>query len=803
MKGIASDVRLSVRLLRRRPQFCIFAVSILTLGIGATTCIFSAIQAVLLNPLPFAAPGRLVAVEWVVPPEQRRALNTETEPVTYRQYLGMKAATAFSDVGAMRPFGALGASSLVADGTSEQIQYCSVTHGFFEALQTQPVLGRRLAPDEFAGVGAPVAVLSYDLWKRRFGGRADALGQTFKLDGQMRTVVGVMPPDFRYDYQFLWMKTRPALWIPENQDKAVKETGNHMLNVVARLKPGVSLQQAQAEMSALAGRLPNRTGWEKAWQLSVSSLHDSLLGRARASLHPLMAAVALLLLIACANLANLLLAQGVGREAEVAIRTALGAGRGRIIRQLLTETVALSLSGGLLGVLLAWWGCRAFNAFCVGSGFDWPSIRINAPVLGFAILVSLAVGLLSGLAPALRVSRANLNRALSEGGRSATAGVGRHALSRLLVISEVALSCVLLIGAGLLIRSLVRLWNADTGLHHPERVLTMSVPVRTGVSGKRSALVPWERYLEEVGKVPGVQAAAFTPALPAHGAAHQTMKISGRPDSPTVLYMSVSQDYFETMGIELRKGRFFARQDGAGAPPAAVISEGLARKYWPDRNPVGSAVEFEGVSFTVVGVAADVRQEGLGIAPEPQIYLHDTKHYFSGPYLAVRTALDPQSLVSAIRRAIKSVDPEVPVSEIRTLDQALLRSVASRRLLTALLASLAGAALLLAAAGIFAVLSHTAKQRTAEMGIRTALGARPQDILWLILSQGLMLVGTGVALGIVAGMAAARLLATQLFGITAGDPVAFATAAVFLLAAGGLACYLPARRTAYPRVPRY
>ncbi len=800
MNGVISDVRLSVRLLHRRPQFCVFAVSILALGIGATTCIFSAVQAVLLNPLPFRAPGRLVAVEWAVPPEQQRALNTETEPLSYRQYLEIKSAAAFSDTGSMLPFGALGASSLVVGGDSEQVQYCSVTQGFFDTLQTQPVLGRRMAAEEFKGPGAPVAVLSYDLWNRRFSGRADAIGRVFKLDGQMRTVVGVMPPDFRYDYQFLWWKTRPALWIPMDQDKALRENGNLMFNVVARLKPGVNLPAAQAQMSALAARLPERYGRAKAWQLRVSSLHESLLGHARASLYPLLAAVSLLLLIACSNFSNLLLAQGVGRESEVAVRSALGAGRVRIIRQLLTETLAVSVAGGLLGSLLAWWGCQAFNTFCVGSGFDWPAVRMNAPVLGFAVAVSLAVGLLSGLAPALRVSRANLNRALSDGGRSATAGAGRHALGRLLVVSEVALSCLLLIGAALLIRSFVRLWNVDTGLRDPEKVLTMSVPVRTG-SAKAS--VPWERYLDEVGRVPGVQTAAFTPALPTNGAAHQSVKIPGQSESPVVLYMSVSTDYFKTMGIELRQGRSFTRQDRAAGTAAAVISETLARKYWPGGNAVGATVEFGGASFAVVGVAADVRQEGLGVAPEPQIYLHDTKHYFSGPYLAVRTGLDPLSLVPAIQRAIKSVDPEVPVSEIRTLDQALLRSVASRRLVTVLLACLAGAALLLAAAGVFAVVSHTASQRTAEMAIRTALGARPRDILWLVLSRGFLLVGTGVALGTAAGMAAARLLANQLFGISAGDPVAFSTAALFLLAAGGLACYVPAKRISHPGVPRY
>jgi predicted permease len=675
-----------------------------------------------------------------------------------------------------------------------------VSEDFFPMLGVKPILGRAFLPEEHQDGKNQVLVLSYGFWQRHFGGRQDVLGQTLRLSGTPHTIVGVMPAGFKLDFRYLaieGVKIRPDLWAPMDLSAESKNGGNHMLTVIARLKPGVSLDRAQAEMTTIARRVKQEfSEFDVGWGVAVDSLDISQRGEHRLPLLILLLATGLLLLIACVNIANLLLARAIKREKEFAIRAALGARRGQLVGQLLSESVLLSVLGGSLGLLLAFWCVYLLNAFCRDFHLDWPAAQVNGSVLGFTFLVSLLTGMAFGLAPALRYSQTNPQQQLKEGGHSGSQGTAKHRLSGMLVVCEVGLATVMLVGAGLLLKSFRRLSQTDPGFR-AENILTLVVR-----HTQSQQVNGFPQVLSRISALPGVQAAALTSNIPTSGGGYSWgFQIEGRPNvsienapMPHAQMEFVSPRYFSTLSIPLKRGRYLAEQDSAQAPAVVVISETLARKFWAAQDPLGQRIELGPSWRTIVGVVGDVRQNSLAKPPEPQAYVPYLQYFQGDIQLVVRTAIDPLYLISAIKREVRQVCPDQPVVQIRTLEKMLAEDTAYPRLLMSLMGGFAALALILASVGIYGVLSHLAGQRSQEIGIRMALGARHDDVLRLVLGHGLLLVLLGETLGIGASLAVTRVLASQLFGVTPTDPWTFTVAALLLLAIALLACYVPARR---------
>jgi predicted permease len=798
LHSIWQDLRYGLRSLAKNPGFTAVALIALALGIGANTAIFSVINTVLLRPLPYQDPGRLVVV-WEdrtkngYPRDTPAAGNFNDWREQNQVFEGMAAVANMS-------------FNLTGAGEPERIDGRRVSAGLFPLLGVEPQLGRAFLPEEDQpGVGR-VVLLSHGLWQRRFGADPALIGRALTLNGESHTVVGVMPPHFQFP------TAEDELWVPiAFTPNEAANRGRHFLQVFARLKPGVALEQAQAEMNTISARLqqqyPNSNTDVGA---AVVPLHEQLVGDIKPALLVLLGAVGFVLLVACANVANLLLARAAARQKEIALRVALGASRTRLLRQFLTESVLLGLLGGGLGLTLALWGVNLLKAFIPTEVAQARAVAIDGRVLGFTLLVSVLTGIIFGLVPAAQASKFNLNDTLKEGGRESAAGRRGNRVRSLLVVAEVAVSLILLIGAGLLINSFLRLRSVDPGFR-TDNLLTMRVVLpqqKYPEPAQRSAF-----YTEMLGRVealPGVRSAAVTTNLPLTFKGNSIgVSIEGRPDPgpgqrPSVVTRVVSPEYFRTMGIALMRGRQFGREDRADTPSVAVINETMARRFWPGEDPLGKRITPGAAGstdpddwITVVGIARDVRQFELEAEPKPQMYLsYEQAAFFEPGDLVVSTEVEPLSLAGAVRQAVWSVDRDQPVSDIRTMQDVLSTSLARQRFSTLLLALFAAVALALAAVGVYGVMSYTVAQRTHEIGIRLALGAQGGDVLRLAVGQALRLVCAGAVVGLLGALALTRVMSSLLYGVSATDPATLAGISAVLVGVGLLAGYIPARRAA-------
>jgi putative ABC transport system permease protein len=799
MRTLWQDVRYGLRTLSKNPGFTAVAVLALALGIGANSAIFSVVNAVLLNPLPFPEEGQLL----------RLGEGTRGQPLAERgsfsfpDYRDVRAqAQTLAHVAAFWNSGAI----LTGAGLEEeQLHGADVTPEYFAVLGTRPELGRVLT-DEDNHPNAEAVVISHSLWQRRFGGRRDVVGQQLKLGSSTMTVVGVMPAEFEYPFR----TPHQDFWEPldDRPTPAREQRDNHSYNVIARMKPGVTVGQSSAELDTISRRLEQQYPDSNTTVLIAGvSMHDDVTRDVRPALLILLGAVGFVLLIACANVANLMLARATVRYKEIAVRTALGASRWRIVRQLLVESLLLALAGGAAGLLLAVWGADVLVA---ASPSDIPRVEqvgLDARVVVFTILVSVLTGVAFGLVPALQASKTELTGALKEGGRGTTEGFRRNRARSLLVVAEVALSLVLLIGAGLLIRSFVRLMQTDPGFD-PSRVVTLDIPLdrhRYDTEEKQAAF--FDRLVERARQLPGVEAAGLVNDVPfSHEVDVMTFNIAGRPpalpgNEPSAHDTVVSPGYFEAMRIPLREGRMFSQQDGPNTPRVLLVSEALARKYFAGQNAVGQrlVVDYDpplgNVTYEIVGVVGDAHRLTLEKAAEPEFYVLNDQLPQRRMNLVVRTsAANPASMTAALRGAVAELDKGQTIWQTRTLGELVSASVAGRRFNMALLGVFAFVALALAALGIYGVMSYSVTRRTHEVGVRMALGASRGDVLRLIVGQGMMLALAGVAVGLAAAFAVTRVLAGLLFGVTATDPLTYAGLALLLAAIAFVSCYLPARR---------
>jgi putative ABC transport system permease protein len=796
MKILWQDIRYGFRMLRKNPGFTAVAVLTLALGIGANTTIFSVVYGVLLKPLPYSEPGQLVQLraDWSGSPSTVIGSSTFIEVRAQSQSLACIAAYSGGDM------------TLTGAGSAQQVVAGAVTADFFPLLGVQPAWGRNFTGEEDTPNGPKAAILGHGLWQSRFGGDTDVLGRTITLNEQSYTVVGILPARFQYPEPF-------QLWIPlalGETDAALASYGEGMilLKAIARLKPGVTLSQAQAELRTMAQReQPPRP--DEAQVVSLVTLHEQVVGDVRGALLVLLGTVALVLLIACANVANLQLARAAARQREVAVRAALGAARWRIVRGLLTESVLLALAGGGLGLLLAFWGVRALGQW---SGASLPSmhgIGIDTWVLAFTLGVSVITGLAFGLAPAVQAWRTDVNAALKEEGRGDTGG-HRNRLRHLLVVSEVALALVLLIGAGLLIKSFSRLMEVHPGFR-TAGVLTFQVTL-TGRESAPQIVNFVEQIVERVKALPGVQTAAATDSLPLTDLARiGVAEIEGRPpidfsqvergEVTPVSRPTVTCDYFHAMGISVKKGRPFTSQDARPPAGSVIVNEAFERHFFPGESAVGKRIRLmpgpaEARWQTVVGVVSDVRQSGLSRDVMPQVYSPDLEDMDGAMSFVVRVTGEPAGLISAVRAVVAEVEPNQALHNVMTMEQRLANTTTSRRLNTVLLGSFAAVALLLAVVGIYGVMSYAVTQRTREIGMRMALGARPGNVMRLVMVQGMRVVLTGAGLGLVGALALARVLRNLLFEVAPTDPATFVCVTLLLSAVALLACYVPARRAA-------
>ncbi|MDQ3252890.1 MAG: ABC transporter permease [Acidobacteriota bacterium] len=797
MKALWQDIRYGIRMLAKKPGFTAIAVLTLALGIGANTAIFSVVNAVLLRPLPFENPERLVLI-WM------RGVNDPMDRTTasYPDVLDFKnQSQSFSHVAAYTMSGGVALAG-EGDRAPELLGGARVTADLFSVLDAKPIIGRSFSPQEDQAGAAPVIVLSHRLWQRRFAADPNIVGRQVTLGGQSTIVLGVMPPDFKFPTR------RIEFLMPLNSQASLAQTlanrDAQFLNVIASLKPGVTLERAEAEISTIAQRLEQQfpeTNTNR--RARLVSLQDDIVGEIRPALLVLLGAVALVLLIACANVANLLLARAAARGREIAIRTALGASRARVVRQLLTESLLLSLVGGSLGLLLAAWGVDLLVAAAPANLPRLTEIGLDSRVLGFTVVVSVLTGIIFGLAPALQSSKLNLNETLKEGGRSGSEGTRRNRVRSLLVISEVALSLVLLVGSGLLIKSFWQLLQTDLG-YRTERVLAHGLPIsRTKYGEPQQAAAFYQQVLRHVETLPGVAATGYVSLLPLDGNdVWDSFKIEGRPpfapdDTADARSQVASPDYFRAMNIPLLRGRMLSERDAKDASQVIVVNEALTRRYFAGKDPVGQRIIIEGETATreIVGVVGDVRHQGLDKGADPEFY----SSYLQSPHynlqLVMRTASsDPAGLASAVRNAIRELDKDQVVGAMGTMDELVAESVAPRRFNMTLLAAFASVALVLASIGIYGVMAYSVTQRTHEIGIRMALGAQRSDVLRMVIRQGMLLAFVGVAVGLVAAFALTRVMASLLYGVSATDPMTFIGVAMLLAIVALLACYIPARR---------
>ena len=791
LDDLRRDVRHGLRALVRRPGFTVVAVLTLSLGIGANAAIFSVVDGVLLRPVAYKDADRIVTL-W-----QRNIRSGEREegasPANFLDW--RRQARAFAEMAAAEPF----SHHLTGQAEPEAFRSWRVTAGFFDVLGVAALHGRTFTADEYRPGHQDVVLLSHRLWQRRFGADPRALGQVLRFSGRPHVVVGVMPPEFDFP-------PGRELWAPKiESERDGQRRGDGWMPVVARLAPGRTLAEAQQEMDGIAARLareyPQANG-ERG--VAVVPLVEQMVGHVRPALLVLAGAVGLVLLIACVNVANLLLVRGAERERELAIRAALGAGRGRLARQLLTESFLLALAGGLVGVVLADRATAAILALSPGHLPRAAEIGLDARVLGFAVAVSLLTALAFGLLPALQFASPAPADSLTAGGRT-QAGRMRPALRQTLVVSEITLALILLVGAGLLVRSFVSLLGVDPGFS-TRRALALEVHV-WGVARtpqERSAF--FEQTLDRIAGLPGVEAAGAVSALPFHDnpiSTNAAFAIDGRPapppgQEPAADLTNATADYFRAMGIPLRRGRPFSRFDRQDRPSVAVINETMARRFWPGDDPVGARLTVhlfgQRIACEVVGIVGDVRPTGLDSDPRPEMFLHHMQHPYGSMTYVVRTAGDPAAWLPAVKREIWAVNGNLPFTSTWTLDQLVSRSLAERRFILALLGSFALIALVMATVGIYGLISVVTRQRTREIGVRMALGARPGQVLRLVLRQAVLVTAFGIAAGVAGAAALTRYLAGLLYSVRPLDPLTYALVAILFLAVAMLASYLPARR---------
>ena len=793
MESLLSDVRYAARNLLRRPGFTIIAVITLALGIGANTAIFSAINALLLKPLPFPELDRVVAV-WDKLPSR----GVQRNEVTVANYLDWQSQTqSFEQLALYRWWSA----NLTGIDPPERIQGFLVTANFLDTTGMKPIMGRTFLAEENQPGKDAVAVITHSLWQRRFGGDPNILNKTITINSITRTVVGVMPE--RFNFPKGAEVYAPLAMTPE----LMKSRGNHSYYVLGRLKPGASIVGAQAELDNVSARLEQQfPETNKGWGAVIFPIVADTVRTYDTALWIMMGAVGFVLLIACANVANLMLARASGRQKEIALRTALGASRWRIVRQLLTESLIVALVGGALGVLIGFWGIDALRAANPGEASrfapGWYQLGINAPVLLFTLGLSLVSGIVFGLAPALQASKTNLNDSLKEGGRQ-TSG-SSHRLRSSLVVFEFALSLVLLVGAGLLTRSFLALVKTDAGFN-PDHVLTMNLVLPAAKYKDDPARAAFYNDLvQRVKAQPGVESAAVVNYLPLGGAnSSDAYLVEGEPepgpgDENDGRYRVATPDYFRTMGISIVRGRGFTDQDKAGTLPVVIVNEAFVRKHWPGADPIGKRLRFYGPLerapwMQVVGVVADVKHE-LNLAVTPEYYLPHAQDSWNAMVLVAKTSVEPGSLAGALRQQVWSIDKDQPVFDIKTMQEVRSTSVAVYSFSSVMLGIFAFVALLLASIGIYGVMAFAVTQRTQEIGIRIALGARSVDVLKLVVKHGMKLALLGMVIGLAGSWAMTRFIGKLLVGVEATDLLTFSVVSVCLLVAAFVACYLPARR---------
>ena len=788
LETLSQDIRYAVRTFVRNPAFFFFAVAVLALGIGANTAIFTIAYNVLLRPLPFRHANRLVMVY-----EDASFYGFPQDTPSPGNFASWKSQNnVFTDMAAYDD----AQFTLTGKGAPVQFVAKEITASMFPLLGVKPMLGRNITPQEDKPGANQVVILSHAVWTASFGGDPQILGKQIWLNNAQYAVIGIMPAGFIFPHR------DTQIWTPAGfSDKDLANHGSHFLHVLARLKPGVSLAAANADLSIVAGRLQKQFPQSNSKVGAAAfPLRDRLTGSSSTASIILLGAVGFVLLIACANVANLLLARAAGRQKELAMRMTLGAARSRIIRQLLTESILLSVIAGAAGLFLAFWATPFLANLVPDTLASIAGAGINAEVLSFLIVVSVFCGVLFGLAPALRISRVNLLGILKQGAGSGV-GAGGGRMRDILVVAEVALALVLFSGATLMVRSFMNVRNLDPGFR-PAHVLAVETELPPKYNNVQLRNAFFHQTLDRINHLPGVVVAGCTTWLPLTnwgGAGSINIEGQAPPAVNTMIpnLRMISDQYIQAIGMRLIAGRTFNSRDGTNTQNVALINETAARKFWRGRNPIGTRFNRSSTDpwITVVGVVGDVRQAGLDVPARPEIYLpYDQNTYFAPSYFAVRTSGDPLSVANAVREQIWAVDKDQPVTSVMPLEQMLSDYLAPRKLQSSLLGGFAGFALLLAALGIYAVLAFSVAQRTQEIGVRVALGAQQRDILRNILLQGLRLAGIGVAIGVAGALAVSQLLSTLLFGVRATDPLTLCGAVAVLLAVALAACYIPARR---------
>ena len=798
MRTLWQDVRYGVRMLLKAPGFTVVAVLALALGIGASTAIFSVLNAVLLRALPFRHAERTVIV-W----EHNRTRNRPQNTISPANFLDWQdQQSVFEEMSVFYDI----RLNLTDAGEAEEIPAQVTTANLFHLLGVEPVLGRTFTPDDAEENRDKVVVLSYGLWQSRFGGAPDIVGQTLTLNGTKVTVLGVLPADFKWFVKEGSLTGKPAqMWTPFKLTAGWRERKGRFPMAVARLKPGISREQAQAEMNHIASRLETQyQEFNKGWGVNLVPVREQFAGQIRTPLLVLLGAVGFVLLIACANVANLLLARAAARQREMAIRAALGAGRWRVVRQLLTESLLLALTGGALGLLLAMWGVEALIALSPPNLIGANSVGVSLPVLGFTFAVSLLTGVLFGLIPALEASRFDLNESLKEGGKGNMVSTRSGRARRVFVVAEVALALVLLVGAGLMIKSFMRLQAVDPGFD-AENLLTMQLrltPAKYREPNQRIAF--FREAVARIEALPGVRSVGTVSFLPiASLGAATDFTIEGQPapaagDAPVTEVRVTDENFFRTMNIPVSAGRTFTEQEATGERQVVVISQDLARQYFPGEDPIGKRITVEmtdkPVPTEIIGVVGDIKHQSLDTETRPMVYWPHPQLPYSSMTLVIRTAGEPLSLAAAAQREIRQMDKDQPVSDVRTMKAWLGESIARSRFGATLLGVFATVALTLAAVGIYGVMSYAVAQRKHEIGVRMALGARAADIFKLVIGQGMILTLIGIGVGLLGAFALTRVIASLLYGVSANDPLTFGLITLLLAGVALLACYIPARR---------
>lgn len=802
MVGVWQDLKHSLRMLRKKPAFTLIAVVTLALGIGANTAIFSVVNAVLLRPLPYPNADRLVAIS-------ENSLKARDISVAYPDYLDWRAQnTAFEEMSARMPTGGV----ITGANEPERVIGRLVTPSFFATLGVQPMLGRAFTEAENKPGTPPVMVISHGLWQRQLGGASDVVGKSVTYNGEPWTVIGVMPAWFDF---YGRTNINNDIFVPLgylNNLEFMQDRGSHTVRVTARMKPGVSIEQARLELNALSARMATQyPASNTGVGANAQSFLDDYIGDQRQSLRVIFTAVAFMLLIACANVANLMLARATTRRKEIALRLALGASRWRIARQLITESLVLAVVGGTFGVLLATWGVSLLSKFNVGEWSRIDEVSIDGRVLGFTFLTILLVGILAGLFPSLQTSRFGLNEALKKGNRTSSAGSGGR-VRRTLVAAEVALALMLLVGAGLTVRSFHRLTSVEPGFD-PQNVLTFRMRLPDAKYKEASQTFAFCREaMSRVSVLPGVETVAVATGFPLGRASDSGYLVEGQPEplpglGPSSHTQDVSEDYHKALEIPLLAGRLFNAHDTENTPLVVIVDQEFVTRNFPDhpaREVLGKRLRFGGDNDgwrEIVGVVGHVKQHGLNEEGRAQIYRPWTQitpkwkaNLTRATDMIVKTSVDPLSLVGAIKREIRVIDKDQPIAQVQTLDDKLSESIAPQEFTLLLLGIFALIALTLASAGIFGVMSYTVTQRTHEIGVRMALGAQRLDVLKLVVREGMGLVLVGVVLGLAGAFAATRLMASLLFEVTAKDPITFAVVTVVLAMVALIACYVPARR---------